>query len=108
MKHANESMTHAQKLAFFRAASHPRHQTGGGLQVPVLQMGGGVTGLGRVSGSDHRVVGVLTPDMLEHLESVPQDRDESVPASSALATDPAQSNLTRQELVATRIARPEL
>jgi len=103
MKHANESMTHAQKLAFFRAASHPRHQTGGGLQVPVLQMGGGVTGLGRVSGSDHRVVGVLTPDMLEHLES-----PETVPAPPALTTDPAQSNLTRQELVRERIARPEL
>jgi len=102
MKHANE-MTHAQKLAFFRAASHPRHQTGGGLQVPVLQMGGGVTGLGRVSGSDHRVVGVLTPDMLEHLES-----PETVPAPPALAADPAQSNLTRQELVRERIARPEL
>jgi len=103
MKHANESMTHAQKLAFFRAASHPRHQTGGGLQVPVLQMGGGVTGLGRVSGSDHRVVGVLTPDMLAHLES-----PETVPAPPAMATDPAQSNLTRQELVRERIARPEL
>ena len=106
MKHANE-MTHAQKLAFFRAASHPRHQTGGGLQVPVLQMGGGVTGLRRVSGSDHRVVGVLTPDMLAHLES-----PETVPAPPAMAgihqMPPAQSNLTRQELVREQIARPEL
>ena len=70
LTHANR-VSNASKLAFFQAVSHPHGQTGGGLQVPVLQVGGGVTGLGQIDGADHRKVGYMTPELLACLEAPP-------------------------------------
>ena len=99
LTHANR-VSNASKLAFFQAMSHPHGQTGGGLQVPVLQVGGGVRGLGQIDGADHRKVGYMTPELLAQTEAPPMANAPPAP----LLEDPDQGNVSRQELVRQRMA----
>ena len=98
-------MTHAQQLAYYEALPHPRVQKGGGLQVPVLQMGGSLNpGLGSPEDADHRIIGMVTPQVL----------DPTLAPAPTLPSDPAeQANMSRQAIVQERlgaggIQRPEL
>jgi len=67
---------------------------GGALQVPIL-MGGRLTGLAPAGEADHRIIGYLHPPA-----SHSQDPHEGEDAS--------MRNLTRQEILAHRLERPEM
>jgi len=103
LTHASR-VSNASKLAFFQAMSHPHGQTGGGLQVPVLQVGGGVTGLGQIDGADHRKVGYMTPELLAQTEAPPSLMNQRDTPPAPLLEDSDQGNVTRQELVRQRMA----
>jgi len=83
---SSRQLSHAEHLG----TPQPRIQYGWGIQVSVLQMGGGVLGLEKFTGSDHGVVGLCTPA---------GDPDVHVP----VLADPEQAALTRQELVKQRL-----
>ena len=99
LTHASH-VSNASKLAFFQAMSHPHGQTGGGLSVPVLQVGGGVSGLGQIDGADHRKVGYMTPELLAQTAAPPTADTPPTP----LLEDSDQGNVSRQELVRQRMA----
>lgn len=89
--------THAEKAAFLQSVLpivHGRSMHGGALQVPIL-MGGGLTGLAPAGDADHRIIGYLHP---------PAPRHRDPPGGD----DASMRNLTRQEILAQRLQRPEL
>jgi len=96
----SKQLSHAEHLEFLAGTPQPRIHYGGGILVPVLQMGRGVSGLEKLAGSDHSVVGLYTP------------RGVNVHANE-FAADPDEAALSRQELVRQRLdilgdKRPQL
>jgi len=97
----SKQLSHAEHLEFLAGTPQPRIQYGGGILVPVLQMGRGVSGLEKLAGSDHSVVGLYTPGGASNGVHAP------------VQADPDQAALTLQELVKQRLdilgsERPQL